>query len=693
MVEEDTINLLDEITEQKNNDLIIFTTFTFDPIFFDAYILQKLRRNNPKATIIVLMDFGLYSRLYEKHDFTEVTGVEYALLPIQARKVFHSKIFMFISESKKQIFLGSHNLTLSGLGQNLELCFSSNDIILFENCINYINSLLKERLDSEDEVYKEIEKYVNGMVTEQKLLHNENEAILDQCLREVSKQLISIEEVIIFSPFFSETEKLIEKIMTLNPTEIKLCIQKNNHDLDPTTVSSFKKLSLYEVCNKRRLHSKFIAFRSSDKNLILIGSPNFTKPALLETSKDGNFESAILFPPNSNNFIDLKIEPITENEIKDSRREVFEQTNPQTRHYDVVITLAYFDDFGILHVTYKSGTKKSLTLESYDKLQEKISTKAELEAGLHSIPFHNIPEKIIEICFTENNETVSNLFRVCNKKAFKSRTQLDLSNSSSVEKIVFGDMNIPDILFAIFPVTDKRISDTGEKKDSEKGPLPGRFPTSKSSSGFYDLIRKMLKISSKTKIVSTSGEKHTSQKNVKQHEINEIVKKILAQLYRKFKDYIITSKDSVRYWLFLWVALMVIRELESKHELGIECARIITQLNEIIEEDQSFSELGNIDRMKIFLLLEVLTKQYYKNLGEPYTFDATDTEILCAFKPMITETAETYRIEQGIPEQIKKWLKKHPELMNKINSQAQFDVDEQELDAFKAKLRKLSDSI
>ena len=31
--------------------------------------------------------------------------------------------------------------------------------------------------------------------------------------------------------------------------------------------------------------------------------------------------------------------------------------------------------------------------------------------------------------------------------------------------------------------------------------------------------------------------------------------------------------------------------------------------------------------------------------------------------------------------------------MNKINSQAQFDVDEQELDAFKAKLRELSDSI
>ena len=119
MAEKNTINLLDTIDSQTNNDLIIFTTFTFDPIFFDAYILRKLKKNNPKATIIILMDFNLYSRL--KDEFTEVTGKEYVLLPIHSKQVFHSKIFMFISEAKKQTILGSHNLTLSGIAQNLEL--------------------------------------------------------------------------------------------------------------------------------------------------------------------------------------------------------------------------------------------------------------------------------------------------------------------------------------------------------------------------------------------------------------------------------------------------------------------------------------------------------------------------------------------------------------------------------------------
>ena len=187
---------------------------------------------------------------------------------------------------------------------------------------------------------------------------------------------------------------------------------------------------------------------------------------------------------------------------------------------------------------------------------------------------------------------------------------------------------------------------------------------------------------------------------MKQHEKSEIINNLMKKLYSKFKDFIITSPQySRRYELFLVIALRVLRELESGHELGITCAGAIRQLNEIIKEDQSFSELSNIDRMKIFLLLEVLTKQYHKNIknssgeNQRYTFDTTNTEILCKFKPMIAETTETYRIERRTWEKITTWLKKHPELMNKINSQAQFDVDEQELDIFKADLKKLSDSI
>ena len=88
MVEKNTINLLGKIEEQKKNDLIIFTTYTFDPIFFDAYLLKNLKQNNPGVDIIVLMDYKLFLGL---EDSTAVTGKDYVLVPIKTRKVFRIK--------------------------------------------------------------------------------------------------------------------------------------------------------------------------------------------------------------------------------------------------------------------------------------------------------------------------------------------------------------------------------------------------------------------------------------------------------------------------------------------------------------------------------------------------------------------------------------------------------------------------
>ena len=52
MAEKNTIKLLDEIKKQKKNDLIIFTTFTFDPIFFDAYLLNNSNKFNVDLAFI-----------------------------------------------------------------------------------------------------------------------------------------------------------------------------------------------------------------------------------------------------------------------------------------------------------------------------------------------------------------------------------------------------------------------------------------------------------------------------------------------------------------------------------------------------------------------------------------------------------------------------------------------------------------
>lgn len=175
MVEKNSINLLETIKKEKNNDLIIFTTFVFDPIFFDGYILRKLKQNNPNATIIVLMDGKIYSTLH--NEFTNETGIEYALIPISGN-LFHSKIFLFKSKSESRVLIGSHNLTLSGITQNLEISFDSNDVNLVSDCLEYIASLLQKNIDSKNPWYKRIEPFLTN-TKNLSLIMNENDPILD----------------------------------------------------------------------------------------------------------------------------------------------------------------------------------------------------------------------------------------------------------------------------------------------------------------------------------------------------------------------------------------------------------------------------------------------------------------------------------------------------------------------------------
>ena len=699
MAEQNTIKLTEEITNQKKNDLIIFTTYTFDPIFFDAYILGELRKNNPNAAIIVLMDSKLKSKLDEKKDFTNESGNSYALIPISGN-LFHPKIFMFGKEKKEsnkdpkppQIFLGSHNLTNSGLAVNLELCFSSNDTVLFDNCIDYVHSLLKENLGNPDhELLKKIEPYLgNSKTKKQRLLTNENEPILDKCIKDVSNQLESIDEIIIFSPFFSKTERLIEKIMTLKPNVIKLCIQKDNHDLKTSEVGSFDKLELNEVKNKRKLHSKFIVFKSPDKDLILLGSPNFTRPALLKTnSEGGNFESAILWEQNSDDFINhLEIKPISENEVKTSQRKFDESEGSQTKT-DVTISFVYLDDFGRLEINYNSKIEKSVKLEFYDEDGVQIDTvDFSLERGANNKPISSKSSKIKEICFTENDKRISNLSRVCNlQKALKTKSVLNLNDKEAIKNLLNDNLddlegsiaNILSHLDAALPdvkvvKTDKKKEPEMEEDDDEGHEINRRKRTPLFD---FDFLKKILKIPVKTQTESTSEKKHSNITNPKDADEIEHYKKGMKDMKDRFKN-IITNYPKIPnlYWFFLEVEIRCLRIIESKSNKQDPLpATIINYLNEIISEDENFSKRDE-DKIKIWAILLTLTKLYHKNLNRPYEFD--NAEILCAFKPLIVhkKDSETYNYEDDIFEE----LEKLPKFKKKIDNQAEFVVDDERIE-------------
>ena len=330
-----------------------------------------------------------------------------------------------------------------------------------------------------------------------------------------------------------------------------------------------------------------------------------------------------------------------------------------------------------------------------------------------------MPREITKVHFTENDQTVSNLINVFAPTTLRIRTSVDLTDIQAIKKNLDNIKGIEDILLILNSFSDvpnEQISNTIEKNNSKTSErIGGRRTSAKSDSSIYKKIMNGIKkIPTKPKTTSPSEQKPSSEKNVKQPEKSYLIDKFMPDFYSVFLTAVMTHPEcSMRYEIFLKILFKVFfPQFKQGMERGRETERIIRKLSEIVLEELGGKEvdgeveqnyfkekLSNIDRKKILYYLKLLTEQYHKNMSNPdgtkkkFTFDASHLGILYAFNPMITETAETYCIGQGIPEQIKKWLKKHPKVTNKISNQAQFEVDEQDLDAFKAKLKELSDSI
>ena len=105
----------------------LFTTYTFNPAFFEATILQAAFRPDG-CQIHVLVDGGPLAAStvgsYARH-----IGTRYAVAPMRAPGggIFHPKIAVLESDDRQVLCVGSGNLTASGLAYQLE-CLDVTDL-------------------------------------------------------------------------------------------------------------------------------------------------------------------------------------------------------------------------------------------------------------------------------------------------------------------------------------------------------------------------------------------------------------------------------------------------------------------------------------------------------------------------------------------------------------------------------------
>jgi len=285
----------------------ILCTYGLNLNFFENY-LMKLDALYSCDNICIFTDSGTYDNFLRESYSPRWLNKKYLINRLKTGGVFHPKLYMFASEEKAILGIGSANLTRDGIASNLELLstfeISGKNLAcasLLRDCIEYARRLAqisksKKAVDQVD-VFNQLCKayYFSDEENGIRFVHN-----LDRPLIEVIKESAKGSKILkiqIISPFYDAKLTPLGTLRDAFPDstfEIYLQQKKTNFPKEMfAALKSQTSLLLYKNI-ERYMHGKAILLHSNDAILIFFGSANFTRSALNEVPPTGNYEIGLL---------------------------------------------------------------------------------------------------------------------------------------------------------------------------------------------------------------------------------------------------------------------------------------------------------------------------------------------------------------------------------------------------------------
>ncbi|MFC5051073.1 hypothetical protein ACFPK9_10695 [Rubritalea spongiae] len=307
-------------------DHALVSTFTFSPRFFEEYMLERFKALQGKGGITVFLDRGQYEEVIEctaqdKDWVPKLANRRYLLQPVSVPGVFHPKVFLFTSEKRGLLIIGSANFTQDGLGGNAELVSvfefevgkKEEALALFQSAFQFFESLIqqwpsKDGSSNVDEVRRDTPWLTSPLdksapETIPSLLHNLDEALWPQ----IVKGLGSVDELSLVSRFFDKKPQILDSVCkNLGQPKVNVYTEPKRGGLSPDWLkypyAHNKSLSIYhckygDAEHRQPLHAKGYALSADGQTTLAIGSANFSTAALLRRANAGNVEVMLLYPP------------------------------------------------------------------------------------------------------------------------------------------------------------------------------------------------------------------------------------------------------------------------------------------------------------------------------------------------------------------------------------------------------------
>lgn len=292
----------------------IFTTYTIDFPFYEEVLLRRMKSAGIAHHIVLADARQCQQSLADRP--ARMAGEYYSLATMRCKRAFHPKLVMLLGKNKGLLAVGSHNLTLSGFGRNLEITNviqfdkdKQHTLPVFKQAIQACKTWLKDygdhlpagierALTQAQSLCPWLQSDAGAIQSDMSLLYasQSTESLWSQLQRELPTGPKSVTAV---SAFFDQqlsfVRTLAEEAESLTagvqPTLVSAPVELPAVD-GVNVVDSSK--ALHPGNAKRYIHAKMMYVESPERSLFVTGSANLSAPAWLNFGTSANAEAVLI---------------------------------------------------------------------------------------------------------------------------------------------------------------------------------------------------------------------------------------------------------------------------------------------------------------------------------------------------------------------------------------------------------------